>query len=139
MINQTGKFVHELSIPVRWYDMDAFGHVNNSIYFTYFEQTRISWWMEVAPPSYSLDKMGPVVVTANCSYIKPIVYPEIILSKLYVGPPSRSSYDCFCKMYSEKNPDILYAEAYAKIVWVDREAGRSTPIPDELRHLLPEK
>ncbi len=137
MINQNGKFVHESTIPVRWYDMDAYGHVNTSVYFTYFEQTRINWFFEIAN-TFQIGKTGPVVVNASCTYYRSIIYPETILSKLFVGPPGRSSFDSFCQMYSQKNPELLYAEAYAKIVWTDRETQRSTPIPEELKKFLPE-
>lgn len=138
MINQTGKFVHELVLPVRWYDMDALGHVNTSIYFTYFEQARISWWIKIAPNDVKFEKTGPVVVKASCNYLKSIIFPETLLIKLYVGPPGRSSYESSCLICSENNPDIVYAEAFAKIVWIDREVGKSVPLPEVLRQCLPE-
>ena len=137
MVNQNAKFVYELAIPVRWYDMDAFGHVNTSVYFTYFEQTRISWFVEIAPQSYPFKDNGPVVVNASCTFIKSIIYPEIVIVRLFLGPPGRSSYESFYEIRSEKNPDILYAEGYAKIVWIDYKTGHSMPLSDELRKLLP--
>lgn len=136
MLNQTKKFVYESVIPVRWYDMDAFNHVNTSVYFTYYEQTRINWLMEIAPADYTLEKTGPVVVNATCTYLKPIVYPEIITVKLYVGAPGRSSFETFYEIHSQKNSATLYAEGYVKMVWIDRKTGHSVPIPDELRKFL---
>lgn len=139
MINQNGKFVYELALPVRWYDMDAYGHVNTSVYFTYFEQTRISWFTKKTSSTFQLEKTGPVVINSSCSFLKSIRYPEIILIKLYVSPPGRSSFESYYQIYSQNQPDILYAEGYAKIVWVDRETERSISIPEELRQLLLEK
>jgi acyl-CoA thioester hydrolase len=139
---QTRKFVYELAIPIRWFDMDAFGHVNTSVYFTYFEQARIDWLASITPENYILsttNPTGPVVIQANCTYLKSIVYPETILIKLYVSPPGRSSFETFYHITSYHNPDIIYAEGYAKIVWVDRNAGRSVPLPTELLKSLPEK
>jgi len=43
------KLVHVESIPVRWGDMDAMGHVNNTVYFRFMEQTRISWFERLLP------------------------------------------------------------------------------------------
>lgn len=137
MLNQDTKFIYESVIPIRWYDMDAYGHVNTSVYFTYFEQTRISWFIDSG--LHFIENIGPVVVNANCSFLKPIVYPEIIVVKLSVKPPGHSSLETFYQIISKTNPDILYAEGYAKIVWVDRKAGHSVALPDELKKLLPEK
>lgn len=139
MINNPGKFVHALEIPVRWHDMDAYGHVNNSTYFTYFESTRIDWWMTIIPQDMTLLENGPVIVNAQCTFQKAVQYPETLLVKLHVGPPGRSSYECFYEIYSKQQPDILYATGSTKIVWVDRKLGQSTPLPDYIRKHLPEK
>lgn len=133
------NFVFEHPIEVRWYDMDAFGHVNTCIYFTYFEQTRIAWFIKIAPTYFAKQNEGPVVVQANCTYIKPIVHPETIIVKLFVGNPRRSSFETQYEVRSQKNSDLLYAEGYVKIVWVSRETGRSIPLADELRKLLPQE
>ncbi|MHB1947648.1 MAG: acyl-CoA thioesterase [Gammaproteobacteria bacterium] len=139
MLNEKAKLVYENAIPVRWYDMDAFAHVNTSVYFTYFEQTRISWFIEIAPSHYRTHDTGPVVVNASCTFLKPIVYPEIILVKLFIAPPGRSSFETFYEIRSQKNLDQLYAQGSAKIVWVDRKTGHSIPLPEELLKFLPNK
>lgn len=132
-----GKFVYSIVIPIRWYDMDAFGHVNNSVYLTYFEQARISWWKTITPADTSFSEVGPVIINAECAFYKAIIFPETLTVKLYVGPPGRSSYDCFYQIYSETQPDTLYAAGSTKVVWVDRKAERSLPLPDYMRQLLP--
>lgn len=137
MIPESATLVYELNMPIRWVDMDAYGHVNASIYFTYFEQTRISWMLEAAPPNFKLGTVGPVVVNESCSFLKSIIYPETIVIKLFNTPPGRSSFETFYQIVSQKNPSIIYAEGSAKIVWVDRKKEKSVPIPDEIRKLLP--
>ncbi len=137
MINETAKLIHELAIPVRWFDMDAFGHVNTSVYFTFFEQARVDWFIKIAPMNYDAQGTGPVVVQAHCNFIKSIIYPETILVKLYVGPPGRSSYETFYEIVSQEDQSIKYAEGSATIVWVDRKLSRSTPLPDEIKQYLP--
>ena len=52
------KFVNELVIPIRWGDMDAMGHVNNTVYFRYLESTRIDWF----------DKIGFIGNIRNCKW-----------------------------------------------------------------------
>lgn len=138
-MDEQKKLVHEFAMDVRWVDMDAFGHVNTSVYFTYFEQARVDWWMQIDTSQLDLLTTGPVVVDARCLFIKSILYPETILVKVYVGPAGRSSYKTYYQIYSRQHPDILYAEGEATMVWVDRKAGRSTPLPDVIRRHLPEK
>jgi acyl-CoA thioester hydrolase len=57
--------VFELSMPIRWGDMDAFGHVNNTVYFRYMEQVRISWFEEIGLVGGNGDGQGPVIVNAS--------------------------------------------------------------------------
>ncbi|MDP2194899.1 MAG: acyl-CoA thioesterase, partial [Rhodocyclaceae bacterium] len=65
-------FVHTLRIPVRWGDMDALGHVNNTVYFRYTEQARIDW-LESLGFAVMVDvEEGPVIINASCTFFKPI-------------------------------------------------------------------
>jgi acyl-CoA thioester hydrolase len=137
MNHHQGQFVHQLAIPIRWYDMDAYAHVNTSVYFTYFEQTRISWLLTIAP-DHKPDGTGPVVINTACTFLKSVIFPETIVVKLFVGPPGQSSFESFYEIISEKNPEIIYAQGSAKIVWIDFKTGKSTPVPDKLRQFLPE-
>ena len=60
------KLTHELVIPIRWGDMDAMGHVNNTIYFRYLEIARLHWLYEVGGPPDPAG-CGPVIVNAFCN------------------------------------------------------------------------
>lgn len=137
-MSNKGKLVHSIEIPVRWCDMDAFGHVNNSIYFSYYESVRIAWWKEITPSEVSFQDIGPVVINAYSTFFKAILYPETLIVKMFVGPAGRSSYECYYEIYSKNKPEILYAEGSTKVVWVDRHAERSIPLPDFMRQQLPE-
>jgi acyl-CoA thioester hydrolase len=132
-----GAYIHSTEIPVRWYDMDAFGHVNNSVYFTYFEQARVNWWALVIPSDTSFTLQGPVIVTAHCTFYKPIFNPAVLIVKLFVGPPGNSSYEHFYEIYNSLQPDVLLAEGSTKVVWVDRTKQRSIPLPEYIRRHLP--
>ena len=136
MNEQKGKPLSSLEVPLRWSDMDAFGHVNNSVYFTYFEQARIEWWNEHHLPPLGIENSIPVIVNASCTYLKPIIYPETIIINVSIGPPGKTSYESFYEVYSKTNFNILYATATTKIVWVDKTTGRPTPLPDYLLKLF---
>lgn len=136
MNDQQGTYLYTVDVPLRWSDMDVFGHVNNSMFFTYFEQARIEWWNESNLPNLALEKTVPVIVHASCTYLKPIVYPELISIKVSVDYPGKTSYDSFYEIHSKNNPDTLYAKGTTKIVWIDRATMRPTPLPDYLIELF---
>jgi acyl-CoA thioester hydrolase len=131
--------VHTAEIVVQWRDMDAFGHVNNSIFFAYFEFARIAWWRGILSGDEQYLDQGPVVVNAQCTFLKPIIYPATLSVVVYAGPPGRSSYENFYQIYLKSEQPILCAEGSTKIVWVDRKSGRSIPLPAYLREKLPQQ
>ena len=139
MNDQQGIYLYTVDIPVRWSDMDVFGHVNNSVFLTYFEQARLEWWKEHALPNLATEKTFPVIVHVSCTFLKPIVYSDEISIKVFVDYPSKTSYESFYEIYSKNQSDILYAKGTTKIVWIDRATGRPTSLPDYLLQLFPKK
>lgn len=119
---------------VRWGDMDALGHVNNIVYFRYMEQARISWFGSLGIV-LTADR-GPVIVSASCNFTRAIVYPAEIEIGVRCGRPGRSSFPIYHEIYAAGDATLRYADGEATIVWVDRKAGRSTPLPENLRALL---
>jgi acyl-CoA thioester hydrolase len=129
------KLTHEMAIPMRWGDMDAMGHVNNTIYFRYMEIIRIEWLHGVggAPDR---DRTGPVIVNAFCNFIRQLEYPGEVLARHYVANPGRTSFDTYITLERRDDPGRLYAEGGATTVWVDYKAQKSVPLPDWLRALV---
>jgi acyl-CoA thioester hydrolase len=129
------KLVHTTRMPIRWGDMDAMGHVNNTVYFRYMEQTRIEWFYDFAQrlgvSPYA--SQGPVIVNASCTFHESLVYPGEVEVKMFLGEPGRSS---VASHYEIAMNGKKYADGAAKLVWIDRGTGRSMPIPDQLRALL---
>ena len=133
------RHVHTMRMPIRWGDMDAMGHVNNTVYFRYIEQARISWFDQIACSPDPAGE-GPVIVTAHCSFIKQLTYPGEIEIRTLVGPPGRSSFDMVHQVHlvgADGAPGALHAEGGAKIVWVNFPAEKSVPLPDAVKALLP--
>ena len=125
--------VQTTTIPIRWGDMDAQGHVNNTVYFRYMEQARIEWLLRVAEQIGAGSTPGAVIVNASCTFIEPIEYPGTVEVRMFIGPPGRSSFDTQYELWVAGRK---HAEGAAKIVWVDRATQRSTPLPDAVRSLL---
>ena len=108
--------------------MDALGHVNNTVYFRYMEQTRIEWlFAQTADGAAYGQGSGPVIVNASCTFLEPLVYPGEIEVRMFLGNPGRSSVGSFYEIWKDGE---RYAEGAARIVWIDLATGRSTPLPD---------
>ena len=134
-IPEDKKLVYEMSIPIRWGDMDAMGHVNNTSYFRYFETVRIEWMHSIgAAPNPNGE--GPVIVNAFCNFIKQLEFPGIVLAKHYVANPGRSSFDTFMTLERSDQPGIVYANGGATTVWIDFPRQKAVPLPDWLRELI---
>jgi len=127
--------VFEMEIPIRWGDMDAMGHVNNTVYFRYMEQARISWFdhMGLKPDPTG---EGPVIVNAACTFMRQLEYPGIVLARHYVGELGRSSIMTYVDMLRSDDTGTIYAHGSAKVVWVNFPRQKSTPMPDAIRDLM---
>jgi acyl-CoA thioester hydrolase len=126
---------HQTVIPIRWGDMDAMGHVNNTVYFRYMEIVRIEW-LHALGGAPDPQGTGPVIVNAFCNFLKQLEYPGDILAKHYVAKPGRSSFETYITLERTDEPGVIYASGGAKTVWVDFPAGKSVPLPDWLRAKL---
>jgi acyl-CoA thioester hydrolase len=130
-----GRLVHVERMRMRWGDMDALGHMNNTIYFRYFEQARISWFDRIGV-DYRTQTEGPVLGDISCRFLLPIVYPADLEVTLQAGPPRRSAFSLFSEIREALEPARVYARAEAVMVWIDLAAGRSRPLPESIRALL---
>lgn len=131
-------FVHVTHIPVRWGDMDALGHVNNTVYFRYAEQARIDWLMALGMHDIVNGEEGPVIINASCTFLKPITFPATVEVRTLIGRPGRSSLPTFYEMRC-LGEETLYAEGAAKIVWWNPKTGKSKTLPDFIRRLYPDE
>jgi acyl-CoA thioester hydrolase len=139
MNDATRRLLHSIPVTVRWGDMDAVGHVNNARYFTYFEQARIGWLAAHGmADTVSTAIEGPVIANASCTFLLAIVYPADLLVHMFGGPPGRSSFNTWFEIRDAHEPSRLYAEGESRMVWINRHAAQSVPVPDHVRALLPE-
>ena len=126
------KFTHEIVIPIRWGDMDAMGHVNNTLYFRYMEIARIDWLHGLGVDTDGRSE-GPLIVNAFCNFIKQLAYPGDILARHYIANPGKSSFDTFITLERTDEPGVICAAGGATTVWIDFPQQKSVPLPDWLR------
>lgn len=130
------KWVYELVIPIRWGDMDALGHVNNTVYFRYTESIRIDWLQRIGGAPAAQGE-GPVVVNAFCNFYRQLVYPGDVRVVMYVSDPGRTTFETWYTMAPADEQDgVVYAEGGATTIWVDREQQKAIPLPDWLRAIV---
>ncbi len=129
------KLVHELVIPIRWGDMDAMGHVNNTVYFRYMECVRLAWLHQLRGPA-ELSAASFVIVNAFCNFLQQLRYPGEVLARQFVANPGRSSFDTYVTLERTDEPGVPYATGGAKTVWLNIAQGRAEPMPDWLRSVL---
>jgi len=129
------KLVHEMVIPIRWGDMDAMGHVNNTVYFRYFETARLEWLDSIRAPATPQGE-GPVIVNAFCNFLRQLEYPGSVLARHFVADIGRTSFDTYLTLERTDRPGVVHAECGARIVWVDSRVPKSVPLPDWLREQL---
>lgn len=128
--------LHASMIPVRWGDMDALGHVNNTVYFRYMEQARIEWLERLGIVLLAAGATeSAVIVNASCTFLIPVTYPATLEVRLLAGRPGRSSIPTYYELRCQGD-ERLVAEGAAKVVWVDPATGRSAPLPDHVRAVL---
>jgi acyl-CoA thioester hydrolase len=126
--------VHQLELPILWGDMDALGHINNTVYFRYMEQARVSW-IQAISGSVGGEGEGPVIANAFFNFYRPVVFPGTVTIKLYVADPGRTSIDTFVTVERSDEPGTPYAAGGATLVWVNQGTGRPTPLPEAFRAL----
>lgn len=129
------KFVFEMRMPIRWGDMDAMGHVNNTVYFRYLETARIDWFTSIGCDPTPRSE-GPVVLNAFCNFHKQLKYPGDILVKAYVSDPGRATFDNWATIERVDEPGVIYASGGATTCWVDVAAQKSRDLPDWLRKIV---
>ena len=128
-----GNPVSSLTMALRWGDMDAYGHANNTVYFRFFEEARILWLASLELGGAE-DATGPVIIKTSATFLKELTHPANVVVETYADKAGNTSLDTY-HLLKDKDTGDIYAEGYAKIVWTDRATRKSTPLPDTLRAL----
>jgi len=130
-IPEEKRFVHEMLMPIRWGDMDAFAHVNNTIFFRYMEQARVEW-IESLGFKLAVDSTAMLMVNGFCNFHQQLSYPGELILKTYIGSIGKSSVDLYTTMSLTTSPDVLAAAGGATMVCVDLSTNKSIPWPESI-------
>jgi acyl-CoA thioester hydrolase len=120
-----------VDIPIRWGDLDAFGHVNNTVFFQYFESARIRYFEEIGFTGAS--GVGPILHSTNCRFRIPLQYPGDVKAAARV---TELNADRFLMEYRISLGETLAADGTGLIVAYDYKQGRKAELPaDVLRKI----
>ncbi len=120
----TGKGLRYIHLcPLRWADMDSFGHVNNVVYLRYLEQARVEWMFTTARAAGVKEfSLGTVVAKHEIEYRRPLVYrSDPVRVETWVVHVGRAS---FTVAYEVRDDDFVYAVAETILVPYDLQASR---------------
>jgi acyl-CoA thioester hydrolase len=119
--------------PVQWGDQDAFGHVNNTVYFRWMESARIAYMDQLGlDDMYATQRIGPILASIKCDYRRQLHYPDTIEIGAKVTRLGRSSIGLVHAIFSQQQQAVV-AEGDSTLVVFDYKTQQSHPIPTELR------
>ncbi|MFA7624419.1 MAG: thioesterase family protein [Pusillimonas sp.] len=121
-------------MPVRWGDMDAVGHVNNTLYFRYVEEARAQCF-DAENVFFPNDRV-PLLAHASFDFIKSVIYPATVVVIMTVTRLGRSSLTFDVVIETQDEPGVAYAKGKNVVVAAERTSGQSSPwTAAELSHL----
>jgi len=126
----SAKLLHRAHYVMRWGDMDAFGHLNNAMYFTYFEQVRVDWLASLGT-AHEL-----VLANTSCTFLQALKFPVTIEVELYGGPPGDHSMDSYYMLRNVGDENALCAIGHGTIVWYDQQSKCAIPVPSVVLNCL---
>ena len=126
---------HFTTLTTRWSDNDAYGHLNNVVYYSLFDTAVNEALIRAGLLSIEDSPSVGLVVETGCRYFAPLAFPEIVEAGVRVASIGRSSvrYEIGIFQQGEDNPA---AEGHFVHVYVDRKSGRPTEVPTDVRAFL---
>ena len=133
--HRRAEYPHCLPIATRWMDNDVYGHVNNVVYYAYFD-TVINRWLvdEGGLDIHGGDIIG-LCVDSRCAYLRPVAFPDALEAGLRVAHLGRSSVRYEIAIF-KIGDDAAVAQGEFVHVFVDRQSRRPVAIPERLRAAL---
>jgi acyl-CoA thioester hydrolase len=125
-----------ISFDVQWGEMDAFGHVNNARYFTWFESCRSVYFIRIGLRMNKPSSLGPIVARLTCDYLSPVVYPASLVAGTRVSQIGNTSFTMEYGLWNKGDPDHLVATGTSVVVLFDYTAQTKVRVPDEIRDAI---
>ena len=131
----TDDYRHRTTLQVRFRDIDAFGHVNNAVFFSYLELARIRYLLDVLQPDVPFDRLPLILARVELDFRSPIEFGEDVMVETRVDRIGRTSFAMSHRMMATPD-DRLVGDVQSVLVTYDYAAARPMPVPVDWRRLI---
>jgi acyl-CoA thioester hydrolase len=129
------EYPHFLLLPTRWMDNDVYGHVNNALYYAFFDTAINQYLIAEGGLDITAGKVIGFAAESHCQYMQPLAFPQVVEVGLRVGKLGNSSVRYELAIFKQAETSAA-AMGYFVHVFVDRETRRPVPIPTTIRAAL---
>jgi acyl-CoA thioester hydrolase len=130
-----GDYRHFHTIATRWMDNDAYGHVNNVVYYSYFDTVVNQYLVRAGVLDIGRGEVIGLVVETQCRYFSELSFPQTVHAGLRVARLGRRACATRSGVFAD-DEDAACAQGHFVHVYVDRATRRPTPLPAPLRAVL---
>ena len=131
-----GGFRRFATIQTRWEDNDVYGHVNNVVYYSFFDTAVNRYLIEAGALDIEAGAVIGLVVETQCRYHAPLAFPDILEVGIRVARIGTSSVRYEVGVFRQGGEDLAAADGHFVHVYVDRVTRRPVPLPGPLRAAL---
>jgi acyl-CoA thioester hydrolase len=134
-IETRAAYKHFLRIPTRWHDNDVYHHVNNTIYYSFFDTVINEYLMKEGGLDYEHGPIVGLAIETHCEFRKSIKFPQAVDAGLRVGKLGNTSVRYEVGLFIEGDEECA-ASGHFVHVFVTRPENRPTPIPTRMREAM---
>jgi acyl-CoA thioester hydrolase len=121
-----------LEIPVAWGDMDALGHVNNTVFFRFFESARIAYLDAIGLSGNERKGVGPILAATQCQFRRPLHFPDTVLVGARTTEMLADRFTMEYRIVSSAH-DAVAADGNGVVVAYDYDDQRKTELPEAVK------
>jgi acyl-CoA thioester hydrolase len=127
------RLLADVPITLRWRDLDAFNHVNNSTFLTFLEEARIVWLSRLFE-NWDRGEVTPIMAATQLNYRRQLNWPGRIVVELYCERLGNTSLTIAHRIVDAGDASIVYLDGNVVMVWIDPASGRPVPLPQVIRN-----
>jgi acyl-CoA thioester hydrolase len=125
-----------VTVPVQWGDQDAFGHVNNTVYFRWLESARIAYSQRIGLLELlASQRIGPILAAQSCDYRRALTFPDTVHVGIRMTRIGRTSFSMEHRIVSQELGAVA-AEGTSTTVVFDYGENRPHPVPELIRQAI---
>lgn len=125
-----------IEIPVAWGEMDSLRHVNNIVYFRYFESARMAYFQKLDIWNYMNETgIGPILASTQCKFKIPLTYPDVVSVGAKISEIEADRFNMTYRVVSHEHAKVA-AEGEGLIVSYDYRAQKKAALPDEIKERI---